>query len=110
MFVALVPFSTRLMGDYLWAQVPLVIYGTNLFLIFIVRLALWIYASGKHRLVDSSINPLVVKRLKLIIGIVPPIIFIIVIGVSFLNIIAGWVVLWLLLPYGALSQRLMGSE
>ena len=110
MFIALVPFSTRLMADYLWQQVPFVVYGINLFLALILRLALWNYASGKSRLVDSSINPIVIKRLKLFIGIVPPTMFLVMIGVSFLNTIAGWVILWLLIPYGVLSQRLVGSE
>jgi uncharacterized membrane protein len=110
MFVALVPFSTRLMGDYLLQQVPFVVYGINLFLIFILRLALWDYASGKSHLVDSSINPVVTKRLKLVIGIVPPIMFLVMIGVSFFNIIASYVLLLLLIPYGVLSQRLAGSE
>ena len=110
MFVALVPFSTRLIGDYLWTQVPFVIYGINMSLIFVVRLALWNFASGKFRLVDSSINPSVIKRLKLFIGIVPLIMFLLLIGVSFINIIAGYVILWLLLPYGVLAQRLTGSE
>jgi len=110
MFVALVPFSTRLIGDYLWTQVPFVVYGINMSLIFVVRLALWNYASGKFRLVDSSINPSVIKRLKLFIGIVPLIMFLLLIGVSFINIIAGYVILWLLLPYGVLAQRLTGNE
>jgi uncharacterized membrane protein len=110
MFVALVPFSTKLMGDYLWTQVPFVIYGINLILIFIMRLALWNYASGKSRLVDSSIKPLVIKRVKLFIGIIPAVMFLAVIGVAFLNVIAGYVVLWLLIPYGFLAQRLTGSE
>jgi uncharacterized membrane protein len=110
MFVALVPFSTKLMGDYLWKQVPFVVYGINLSLIFIVRLTLLSYATGKYRLVDRDIDPFVVKRLKLIIGIVPPLCFLLVVSVSFLNIIAGYVLLWLFLVYGALSQRLIGTE
>jgi uncharacterized membrane protein len=110
MFVALVPFSTRLMADYLWTQVPFVIYGINMLLIFIMRFALWNYASGKSHLMDSNINLTVIKRLKLVIGIIPPICFILAIGVSLINIIAGYVLLWLFLVYGALSQRLMGSE
>jgi uncharacterized membrane protein len=110
MFVALVPFSTRLMGDYLWTQVPFVIYGINLILIFIMRLALWNYASGKFRLVDSSIKPPVIKRVKLFIGVIPAVMFLAVIGVAFLNVIVGYVVLWLLIPYGFLAQRLTGSE
>jgi uncharacterized membrane protein len=110
MFVALVPFSTRLMGDYLWTQIPFVIYGINLILIFVMRLALWNYASGKSHLVDSSINPLVIKRVKLFIGVIPAVMFLVVIGVAFLNVIAGYVVLWLLIPYGFLAQRLTGSE
>jgi uncharacterized membrane protein len=110
MFVALLPFSTRLMADYLWTQVPFVVYGINIFLIFITRLVLWNYASGKSRLVDSNINPRVIKRLKLVIGIIPPVMFLLLIGISFVNIIAGWVVLCMLLPYGVVAQRLTGNE
>ena len=98
------------MGDYLWTQVPFVIYEINMLLIFIVRLALWNYASGKSRLMDSSINPRVITRLKLVIGVIPLIMFLLLIGVSFINIIAGYVVLWLLIPYGVLAQRLTGNE
>ena len=110
MFVALLPFSTRLMADYLWTQVPFVVYGINVFLIFIMRLVLWNYASGKSRLVDSSTSPQVIRRLKLVIGIIPTIMFLVVIGVAFFNIVAGYVVLWLLIPYGFLAQRLSGNE
>jgi uncharacterized membrane protein len=110
MFVALLPFSTRLVADYLWTQVPFVVYGINVLLIFIMRLILWNCASGKSRLVDGSISPQVIRRLKLVIGIIPTIMFLVVIGVAFLNIIAGYVVLWLLIPYGFLAQRLSGNE
>jgi uncharacterized membrane protein len=110
MFVALVPFSTRLLGDYLWQQVPFVVYGINLFLIFITRLVLWNYASGESGLIDSGINPLVIKRLRLVIGVIPTIMFLAMIGVSFISIIAGYVILWLFFPYGFIAQRLTGSE
>jgi uncharacterized membrane protein len=110
MFVALVPFSTRLMADYLWTQGPFVVYGINVLLIFVMRLAMWNYASGRSHLVDSSASPQIVKRLKLVIGIIPTVMFLVVVGVAFLNIIVAYVVLWLLIPYGFIAQRLSGKE
>ena len=61
-----------------------------------MRLIIWTYATGKYRLVDSDINPRWVKRDKLIsIGIF--IVFMLVIGVSFINVTAAFSVLVLLL-------------
>jgi uncharacterized membrane protein len=96
MFVALIPFSTSLLGNYGTEQLSIVIYASNVLLALIMRLIIWIYATGKYRLVDSDINPRWVKRDKLIsIGIL--LIFMLVIGVSFINVTAAFYILVLLL-------------
>jgi len=96
MFVALIPFSTSLLGNYRTEQLSFVIYAINILLALVMRLMIWTYATGKYRLVDSDINPRWVKLEKLIsIGIL--FIFMLVIGVSFINVTAAFSVLVLLL-------------
>jgi uncharacterized membrane protein len=96
MFVALIPFSTALFGSYGTEQLPIVIYAINIILALVMRLMIWTYATGKYRLVDSDISPRWVKRDKLIsIGIL--LTFMLVIGVSFINVTAAYSVLVLLL-------------
>lgn len=103
MFVALIPFTTSLIGDYRMEQLPFVIYVINVLLILIMRLILWTYATGKYRLVDSDINPRLVKGRKLSM-IVTSLILILAIGISFINVAAAFSVLALMLVYGVAAQ------
>jgi len=64
MFVALIPFSTSMLGRYRLEQVTAIAYGLNLLLILLACLALWVYATGNHRLVSSDINPRLVRARK----------------------------------------------
>jgi uncharacterized membrane protein len=57
MFIALIPFSTALFGSYGAEQLSLVIYAINIILASLMRFIIWIYATGKYRLVDNNINP-----------------------------------------------------
>jgi len=96
MFVALIPFSTSLIGNYGTEQLSIVIYASNVLLALVMRLIIWTYATGKYRLVDSDISPRWVKLDKLIsIGVLLS--FMLVIGVSFINVTAAFSVLVLLL-------------
>jgi uncharacterized membrane protein len=88
MFVALIPFSTSLFGSYVKEQLPLVIYAVNIILVSVMRFIIWTYATGKYRLVDSDISPRLVKWDK-IISIVLTLIFMLMIGVSFINVAAA---------------------
>jgi uncharacterized membrane protein len=95
MFVALIPFSTSLMGRYYLDQIPILVYVANMFLALITRFALWTYATGKHRLVDDDIDPRLVKSDKIMqligaLGFCP-----IVAGVSFLSAVAAYIVMYL---------------
>ena len=109
MFVTLIPFSTSLMGDYRMAQFTFMVYGINLFLIFAMMFILWTYATGKYRLVDSKIDPRIVKRRKLSI-IIPSLIVVLTIGISFINVIAAFSILLLMLAYSFVVQRVMRLE
>ncbi|MFC1875093.1 TMEM175 family protein [Chloroflexota bacterium] len=109
MFVALIPFSTSLIGDYRMEQFTFVVYGINLFLIFAMMFILWTYATGKYRLVDSEIDPHLVKKRKLSL-IAPSLIVVLTIGISFVNVTAAFSVLVLMLVYSFVAQRVMRLE
>jgi len=84
MFVSLIPFSTLLVGRFGVNQITALLYGVNMFLLFNLGLALWSYATGKFRLVDSDLDPQLVKGGKYM-GLVYAIIMIPAIGTSFVN-------------------------
>jgi uncharacterized membrane protein len=85
MFIALIPFSTALFGSYGTEQLPLIIYASNLLLANVLRFLLWTYATGKYRLADRDISPRLLKWDRLIsIGI--SLIFVLMIGVSFISV------------------------
>jgi len=103
MFIALIPFSTSLLGNYGTEQLSMVIYTSNVLLALVMRLIIWTYATSKDRLVDSDISRRWVKVDKLIsIGYSP--VFLLVIGISFINVIAAFSILVLLLVIAIVMQ------
>ena len=94
MFVALIPFSTSLMGRHYLEQIPILVYIANMFLALIMRFILWTYATGKHRLVDRDIDPHLVRNDK-IMQLIGALIFCpIVVSVSFLSAVAAYIVMY----------------
>jgi uncharacterized membrane protein len=89
MFVALVPFSTSLLGEYSNTQTAVVAYGVNVILILVAGFTLWSYVTGKYRLVDDDIDPKIVKRTK-IMFVVGFFYFLVAMGVSFISPIAAF--------------------
>ena len=57
MFIALIPFSTSLVGDYNDDMVAEFFFASNLFIIGMLFLWNWAYATKGHRLVDRSLDP-----------------------------------------------------
>ena len=92
MFIGLIPFLTSIIGSYGIGHIPLVLYSINGLLAVITRLLIWIYATGKHRLVDSDISPRLVKW-DTINQVIVCAIFILAIGISFINFIAAFSIL-----------------
>ena len=105
MFVALIPFSTSLFGSYTEEQLPLIIYAVNIILVSVTRFMIFTYATGKHRLVDRDISPRLIKWDKIIsTGLM--LIFMLMIGVSFINVGAARAVFTLLGVFGFSMQFL----
>jgi uncharacterized membrane protein len=84
MFVALIPFSTALFGEYGTMQITALIYGANMLLIFNSGWAIWAYVTGKRRLVDKDLDPALVRGGSLM-GLVYTIIMLSAMGISFVN-------------------------
>jgi len=84
MFVALVPFSTSLVGDYPDEPVAEVFFGCNIFILGALLLCNWAYATDHYRLVDPSLDPRLVALGKRR-GVVTPLVAISAMGLSFIN-------------------------
>jgi uncharacterized membrane protein len=65
MVVALIPFSTSLIGDYPTNRVAIIVYGSNFFVACQVLLLQWTYAAGRQRLVDPGLPKNTVRRIKI---------------------------------------------
>jgi uncharacterized membrane protein len=108
MFVALIPFSTSLFGSYGKEQLPLVIYAINIIIVGVIRFIIWTYATAKQRLVDKDISSRLLKWDKLIsLGLL--LIFLLMIGISFINTIAARAVFSLLGIFG-LTMSIMARK
>jgi len=57
MFVALVPFSTSLTGDYPDETVAKLFFDLNLFILGTLNVLNWTYATKDYRLVDRGLDP-----------------------------------------------------
>jgi uncharacterized membrane protein len=84
MFVALIPFSASLLGEYSNTQLAVTIYGINGLLCIAMCLVTWIYISGGHNLADVAIDAVIVIRRK-IMYMVGCSFFIIGIGISYVS-------------------------
>lgn len=56
MFVALMPFSTDVAGDYSRRMLAELLFSGNLMILGLLFLLNWMYACGNHRLVDSDLS------------------------------------------------------
>lgn len=56
MFIALVPFSSSLLGSHTNSPVAVIVYSINIFAASLLRYIHWRYVSGKNRLIDERLN------------------------------------------------------
>jgi len=82
LFVALVPFSTNLVGDYGYLTVPMVFFHLNLFLIGVLFNLNWYYAV-KHNFVHEKVSDEFIKS-RQNINLTLPVCALIAIGFSFI--------------------------
>ncbi|MBM3149148.1 MAG: DUF1211 domain-containing protein [Chloroflexi bacterium] len=82
LFVALMPFSTDVVGDFGSSNTAEVLFATNLLVLGLLFVANWAYATRNHRLVDSDLDEEIVTN-GLRRGMVTPIVSAVVIVLSF---------------------------
>jgi uncharacterized membrane protein len=96
MFVAFIPFSTALLGEYTAQQISVVIYGINFAIAGFWARVQWWYATRDHRLIDPDLDPNFIKIMSRrgTIGIV---IYLIAAALSFVSITAS-LVMFIVIP------------
>ena len=62
MFVALVPFSTDVAGDYSGQMLAELLFSGNLLILGLLFLLNWVYACDNHRLVDPELSQQAIVR------------------------------------------------
>jgi uncharacterized membrane protein len=84
MFVAFIPFSTGLLGEYTDQQISVVVYGINIAVAALWTYVQWRYASKDNRLTDAGLNSTFIKIVsrRTLFG---PILYLIGVGLSFIN-------------------------
>lgn len=63
-FIALIPFSTKMLAIYHTERLAIMVYGVNLIISFIILYIHWSYATYKERLTDDTINNHIVNLLR----------------------------------------------
>ena len=65
LFVALIPFTTSLLGEYFLQKTSTIIYGIHLLFMFLGGYALWTYSTWKHILVVPDLDPGLIKGARM---------------------------------------------
>lgn len=108
MFVALMPFSTDVVGDFAGSKTAEVFFGGNLLILGLLFLANWAYATSNHRLVDAELDREIITR-GLRRNMVMPAVSVVVIVLSFF--ITRWSLwLYLLIPFLTMFESLRRSS
>lgn len=87
LFVAFVPFTAAVLGEYVHQQIAVAIYGLNLVAVGAMLYVVWRYATTSHRLVDEDLSPLVIRvgGQRTLVGV----------GVYLLAVIVSFISTWL---------------
>lgn len=83
LFVALVPFSTNLVGDYGYLQVPMIFFNLNLLVIGLLYNLNWYYAVRKN-FIDENLDQDTIKY-KSRLNFTLPLLAVIAIGLTFIT-------------------------
>lgn len=103
LFVSFIPFPTGLLPVYRYDEFAVVLYGATQMACGFSLIAIWVYATKGHRLVVDDIPQAVVTSMTRRLALTP-IICVVAIGMSFINVLLGkW--LFLLIPLAYFSHR-----
>src|SRR5207245_611387 len=85
MCVAILPFSTAVLGKYKHNQAAIVLYSANILLLGFVNAAHWAYVTHQRRLVSPDL-PTEVVRLTMARILLAPAVALLCIAISFVNV------------------------
>jgi uncharacterized membrane protein len=84
LWIALLPFFTKILDQYNTIQIAVVLYATDQAAAGIFMALSWWYASRNHRLVDRNLKRSAIRS-RLLTNVVAPLFFIISMGISFIG-------------------------
>jgi uncharacterized membrane protein len=84
LWIALLPFFTKILDQYHTLQIAVVLYATDQAAAGIFMTLSWWYASKNHRLVDRNLKESAIRS-RLLTNAVAPLFFIISMGISFVG-------------------------
>jgi uncharacterized membrane protein len=96
MFIAFIPFSTALLGEYTDQQISVVIYGINIAIVAFWASMQWWYAAKDRNLVHSDLDPTFIKIMSRR-SLVGPIIYLIAVALSYVSLEVS-LVLYITIP------------
>jgi uncharacterized membrane protein len=104
LFITLLPFSTNLLSGHSHLQIPVVVYGINLLLIFIISLLQLLYLEHHPELSHDQLSPswIANSRRRLVI---PMVIVVTSIAISFYKPKIAMSAYWLLLVFHFLPGK-----
>ncbi|NQT29218.1 MAG: DUF1211 domain-containing protein, partial [Candidatus Saganbacteria bacterium] len=96
MFVALVPFSASIIGDYPFDFAAHLVFSANLFVLGLLFSFNWLHATSKHRLVDADLEQKTITS-GIRRSLVAPVVCLLAVVVAMFNpVFSGWI--YLLIP------------
>jgi uncharacterized membrane protein len=105
LWIALLPFFTKILDQYNTLQIAVVLYATDQTFAGIFMGLSWWYASRNHRLVDKNLKESVIRS-RLLSNALAPFFFIISIGISFVSPVIATYSWCAMLPVFILTHRL----
>lgn len=103
MCIVFVPFSTSLISKYSDSRVVVIFYAASMAVTALAFCLLWWYASSGGRLVGDDLDPLVREHI-LFAYLVVAAVFLVSIGVAFINVTAATYCWWLILVCEAVLE------
>lgn len=103
--VSFVPFPTGLQAAYRHDELAMVIYAITQAVCGLSLLALWLYATGKHRLIGPDTSPVVIRSMSRRIALTP-LISLVAVAISFVSLDLSHAV-FLAIPAAFLSHRIV---
>ena len=113
--VALIPFSTALIGEYhIYSKLAVIFWGINGFLCLLMLNIVWWYATKKQNLIDkeivnNEIEPQVIKlfQIRIMMGTIS---FIPAIALSFVNPLISIAIYGFIVIYGIIANIIWGPK